>query len=83
MKPKMIIIIEGGFVREVLSDIDIDIAIMDYDIEGIEEEHLTSIPSEGKDNMAFCYIDSTVVLPGETEILYNIIETNVKLKNYE
>ena len=35
MKPKIIIIMDGGILQNILSDTDIDISAVDYDIDGI------------------------------------------------
>lgn len=49
MKTKMIITIEGGLIQEIISNQDVEILIVDYDIDGMEDEKLSKY--EGKD----CY----------------------------
>ena len=83
MKPKIIIVMEGGIIQNMLSDVPADIVIIDYDCEGIEEEKLTKIdyfdhyyPSD-----TYCRIEEPVILPKETKKLYRLIKKDLKAKD--
>jgi hypothetical protein len=45
-KPRLVIVCEGGLVREVFCDQELDIAIVDYDVDGVNGEWLTKINGE-------------------------------------
>ena len=77
MKPKIIIVLDGGLIRNVMSTEYIDVAIIDYDIEGIPEEDLTILPFDTGDDKAYCFIEKPIILSGEVNRLYNIIETDI------
>lgn len=40
MKPRIVITVEGGIITRVASDVEGQIIILDYDIEGTDEEEL-------------------------------------------
>lgn len=53
MKPKVIIVLRGGLIQEVLSDHDIGLATIDLDVDGVPEEDITIIKDEnGNPNQA-------------------------------
>jgi hypothetical protein len=41
---RIAIIMEGGIIHDILADEEVDITIVDYDIEGTEEEDIAKIP---------------------------------------
>ena len=41
---RIAIIMEGGIIQNILTDEEVDITIVDYDIEDAEEEDLTEVP---------------------------------------
>jgi hypothetical protein len=41
---RIAIIMEGGLIHNILADEEVGIMIVDYDIEGAEEEDLTEVP---------------------------------------
>lgn len=43
-RPKIVITIEGGTVSNVLANMTVDVAIINYDVEGEEVENLKKIP---------------------------------------
>jgi hypothetical protein len=43
MTDRAVIVIEGGLVREVITDRPLDVIICDYDIEGCEDEEISII----------------------------------------
>jgi len=77
MKPRIIIVLDGGLIRNVMSTCDIDIAIVDYDTEGIPDEDLTTLHFDTGDDRAYCFIERPAKLPEEVNRLYNIIEIDV------
>lgn len=47
MKPKVIIEVSGGCVRDVSSDVELDVIVIDYDTEGFDEDVLIEMPVTG------------------------------------
>ncbi|CDQ09194.1 conserved protein of unknown function [Acidithiobacillus ferrivorans] len=43
-KPRIVIIMEGGVITALLSNMPIDVAVIDYDTEGAETEDLKFVP---------------------------------------
>jgi hypothetical protein len=41
---RIAIIMEGGIIHDILADEEVDITIVDYEIEGTEEEDIAKIP---------------------------------------
>jgi hypothetical protein len=41
---RMVIIMDGGIIQNILADEEVDITIVDYDTEDLEEEDLTEVP---------------------------------------
>jgi hypothetical protein len=41
---RIAIIMEGGIIQDILADEEVDITIVDYDIEGTEDEDLMEVP---------------------------------------
>ena len=83
MKPKLIIILDGGIVRDVLSDKEFDVAVIDYDTDGMDEKELSEVPIGDEKLTAWCYMTNSVMLPKETERLYTFIENDLKTNNNE
>jgi hypothetical protein len=59
-KPKIVIVMDGGIIQHILADTkNVEIALIDYDIEGMEEEKLTDIPQTeqllGAKEKAYCW----------------------------
>ena len=48
MKPHFIILVEGGVVANVICDQPADCTLVDYDIEGVEEDQLVTIPGDSE-----------------------------------
>lgn len=42
-KMKIVIIVEGGVVQEVLTEDKVEVLIVDYDVDGVDDNELTSI----------------------------------------
>lgn len=76
MKPKVIIEVEGGFIKNVSSDVDVDVLIIDYDCNGVNEEALTVIPTTG--DQAICAVYNVDVNTKKVRNLYNIIEKDLQ-----
>jgi hypothetical protein len=45
--PRVIVVLEGGLVQDIVTTIPMDAAVIDYDTEGAEEDDLTQIPQQG------------------------------------
>jgi hypothetical protein len=41
---RIAIIMDGGLIHNILADEEVEITIVDYDVEGAEEEDLTEVP---------------------------------------
>lgn len=55
-KPKVIVTIEGGLVTSVLSDNDLDVVVIDYDTDGVEENELVDIlQNDSTKSQAYVY----------------------------
>ena len=51
---RIAIIMEGGIIHDILADEEVDITIVDYDIEGAEDEELMKVPqNDGRPVEAF------------------------------
>jgi len=44
--PRVIVVLEGGLVQDILTTVPMDAAVIDYDTEGAEEDELTQIPQD-------------------------------------
>jgi hypothetical protein len=81
MKPKVIIIIEGGWVQNILSNTEVDTFLIDYDTQGVEEEVLTDIPykdGNGTGDRGSCVIYPPEIDIEEVERLHKIIVNSYK-----
>lgn len=47
MTPKVVIVVEGGVVQDVLCDQHIQVLLIDYDTDGMEEPEMVPVPVEG------------------------------------
>lgn len=77
MKPKVIIIIEGGIVQNVLTnDKQLEYSVIDYDTDGLHDSDMTPVPQGGgrEDIMAYIYGKS------EPQVMPNIVEELIKLR---
>lgn len=56
-KPRVIVTIEGGVVTSILSDVEIDTIVVDYDTDGADENDLKEIPqgTQGPVEDAYVY----------------------------
>lgn len=55
-KPRIVIVMDGGLIQQILADTDVEIATIDYDVEGTEDERLTAIPQQGGGvEAAYCW----------------------------
>lgn len=72
----VIIVLEGGLVSDIISDSpDLHAFIIDYDIEGADENDLTPIPQINSNStaLAFAFQDSPVVNPSVCRTLVQAI----------
>ena len=83
MKPKIIIVMEGGIIQNMLSDVPMDAVIIDYDIEGVAEEELTIIKIYPNIPFAYCRVEEPEIWPKETKKLYKLIKKDLKAKDNE
>ena len=50
MRPKIFINLNGGIIQQILSDSPVEVIIADYDVEGLDDDRVTSFKDEsGKD----------------------------------
>jgi len=43
MRPKIIVCIDRGIVQQVITDCDIDLIILDYDLDGLSENEISTV----------------------------------------
>jgi hypothetical protein len=55
MNTKIIIIMEGGLVHEVIANGPVEVLTLDHDIQGGAQEHIRPIP-QGDSTPALCYV---------------------------
>ncbi len=77
MKPKVIIEVSGGCVRDVSSDAKIDVMIIDYDVQGFDESELIEMPFTG--DKANCSVFDVDVSAKKVRNLYDVIKKDLEL----
>lgn len=61
---RIVIVVEGGVVQEVLSDDPINVMVIDHDIDGVDEDSLVTFqPGEGKPFQAVAHIWKASAMP--------------------
>ena len=61
---RIVIVVEGGVVQEVLSDEPIECMVIDHDTDGVDEDRLVTFhPGEGKPFQAVAHIWKASVMP--------------------
>ena len=74
--PQVVIVIEGGIVQEVLSNIPLDAGILDYDTEGADEDEVFDVPQTGSAPAQACgHIESAAVNPSRVAELLEAINS--------
>lgn len=53
MTPKILIHMEGGLIQSVFSDAPVEVYVVDYDIDGVEEDHPHLTKFNGDDCLLF------------------------------
>jgi|GEM_PF-5299109 hypothetical protein len=51
--PRAIVIVEGGIVQDVLTDIDIDVEVVDFDVQGLDDYDTKISPSGGGEGYVY------------------------------
>lgn len=79
----IIIALDGGLVQSVITDKEVEVIVIDYDIDGLEEDELTLIPQgDGKMENAYVYQGEVLeVNPGLTNSLKFWATAQGKLEN--
>lgn len=78
--PKIIIIMGGGIIHQLMSDVPIDVCIVDYDVEGAESDRIIQIPSGVCIEDVYCTIQASDVDNKATNELWEFIENEFKIK---
>jgi hypothetical protein len=75
--PKIVVIMEGGLIQNVIGDRPMKIGIVDYDIEGCEPEQISEIPQGpgNKTQAAYTSVFVAEVLPDDAGELLRICES--------
>jgi hypothetical protein len=61
---EVVIICDGGLIQDVLSNTDVKITVIDYDLESYDENCLTDIPqSDGSKEKAYVYLTQAELNP--------------------
>lgn len=74
-KPKVVIVLDGGLVQDILSTIAVDVAVVDYDVEGVDEDRLTEIP-QGDDRPAepaYCWYQRADRMPKRIREMFRAV----------
>lgn len=72
---KVIAVIEGGSVKEFISNAAIDCGVIDYDINGRDHDELFDVPQgDGKMSPAAGHTETASVLPERTDELWGAIQ---------
>ena len=79
-QPKVVITLDGGIVEDILSDVPSDVIVIDYDVEGIEEDRLTQIPQIRAASTEPAYTVEQVadVMPKRVAELFRIVREEHK-----
>jgi hypothetical protein len=56
-KPRMVIVLDGGLVQNILANFDVEVISIDYDIDGADEEDLTPVP-QGDGSVSDAYVSA-------------------------
>lgn len=75
-RPRVVIVMDGGLVQEVLSSVQTDVAVIDYDTDGIDESEieLADIPQgDGTTADAWAFTQEPTVLPDRVDELFEAI----------
>jgi hypothetical protein len=76
---KIVLIMDGGVIQQILCDEAVKVAIVDYDVDGIDECQRTSIQlDDDAPEEAFTNIMVADVAPGLANKLYGICEADSK-----
>lgn len=58
MAPKIVVVCDGGLVRKVYADGAVEVVVLDFDVEGAEEERLVNVEDltalDGRGKQAVC-----------------------------
>lgn len=77
MAVKIVITLDGGLVNRVLSTEPVEVAIVDYDIEGADQEDLTSVPQletvGPETEQAFARTEAVEVIPDLVEQVFQAL----------
>lgn len=78
MANRIVIILEGGLVQNVLSDGEpVNYAVVDYDTEGVGDDEITMIPQDsGSEADAVCRTDVTEVNEDWVKEVFTAITAN-------
>jgi len=76
-RSRVVIVLEGGLVQDVLSNVPMEFARIDYDTDGAEESDLVDIPQTpaGDTAQAYAYTANADVMPERVNELFTAINT--------
>jgi hypothetical protein len=79
-QPKVIIACDGGLVQDVCSNVPVEYAVIDYDVEDVDADRLTAIPQEDvigvpktDDVWAYTYTGNADVLSDRVQQLFDAV----------
>ena len=71
-KPKIVIVLEGGLVQHIVADQEMDVTVLDFDTEGIDEKHSTEVNGDE----AYVTSPHLEIDPDEVESINDQIKEN-------
>lgn len=63
--PRIVIVMDGGLVQQVLADRPVEVLVVDYDVDGADLEDLTLMPQEPVASEAQTFVHAAVALWGD------------------
>ena len=64
--PKIVVVLKGGFIRDVITDTEIELLVVDHDTDGYEDEKLTTFNME-EEFRAYAYVEKPCVTEDTSE----------------
>lgn len=78
--PKVVVVLEGGLVSDVISTVPLQYGVIDYDTDGADEDEIFLVPQGGlPPSRALGHTGCASVSPAGTEELYNCVYSKEKI----
>lgn len=74
--PKVVVVVEGGLVSDIISTVPLQYGVIDYDAEGADEDEIFLVPQGGlPPSRALGHTGCASVSPARAEELYNCVSS--------